>query len=103
MVIIETPIFKKCIEDIATEEEYRTLQNDILENPESGKLIKGGGGIRKIRFATGGKGKSGGARAIYFYIKPQGQVLMLIAYAKSVSDTLTADQVSLLKELVKAL
>lgn len=101
MVLKETPIFETCIEAIATEEEYRKLQNTLIENPETGNLIRGGGGIRKVRMAAGGKGKSGGARVIYYYIKEDSQIYLLLAYSKSESENLTKDQISLLKEMVK--
>jgi putative transcriptional regulator len=51
--------------ELLSDEEYRGLQNTLAEDPECGNLIKGGGGIRKVRHAMQGRGKSGGVRAIY--------------------------------------
>ncbi|MGB9991546.1 type II toxin-antitoxin system RelE/ParE family toxin [Massilia sp. SM-13] len=101
MVLIETPTFKSCIEKIATEEEFRQLQNEILKNPNAGKVIRGGGGVRKIRFAVGSQGKSGGARAIYYYKASADQIYFLLAYEKSGSDDLSDAELKILSNLVK--
>lgn len=101
MVLIETPIFKNCIEEIATAEEFRLLQNEILINPEAGKVISGGGGARKIRLAVGSRGKSGGGRVIYYYKKNADEIYFLIAYAKSSADNLTKKQLNTLVDLIK--
>ena len=65
MEFIETPTFTRQVQELLSDEEYRGLQNTLAENPESGDLIKAGGGIRKVRHAVQGRGKSGGVRAIY--------------------------------------
>jgi len=101
MVLIETPIFISCIEAIATAEEFRHLQNEILINPEAGKVITGGGGARKIRLAIGSQGKSGGGRVIYYYKKNSNEIYFLIAYAKSSIDNLTKKQLNVLVDLIK--
>jgi hypothetical protein len=61
---IETPTFTRQVLALLSDEEYRGLQNTIAADPERGALIKGGGGIRKVRHATQGGGKSSGVRAI---------------------------------------
>jgi len=63
-----------------TDDEYRVLQNELAEDPELGDVIKGGGGIRKLRHATHGRGKSGGVRVIYYWIKDNHQIFMLVVY-----------------------
>ncbi len=49
MKIIETSIFTKRLKTILDEEEYRLLQNELICRPESGKIIQGSGGLRKLR------------------------------------------------------
>jgi len=64
MEFIETATFTKMVTALLTDDEYRVLQNELADDPELGDLIKGGGGIRKLRHATQGRGKSGGVRVI---------------------------------------
>lgn len=101
MVFIETPQFTKSLAGLVTDEEYRALQNALLNDPEAGSLIRGGGGIRKIRLAVGNQGKRGGVRVIYLFKRVREQIYMLIAYPKSAKDTLSAVEIKLLKELAK--
>ncbi len=68
MEFIETPTFTRLITDLLTDNEYRLLQNILVEDPERGALIRGGGGIRKLRYALAGGGKSGGIRVIYYWV-----------------------------------
>ncbi len=51
------------------DDDYRELQNLLLDNPALCSIIKDGGGIRKMRFGLAGSGKSGGVRVIYYWIK----------------------------------
>ena len=67
MEFIETPTFTRLVTALLSDEEYRALQNELLEDPERGVLIQGGGGIRKLRFAARGHGKRGGVRVIYYW------------------------------------
>lgn len=103
MEFIETPTFTRQIQELLTDEEYRGLQNMLVDDPECGDLIKGGGGIRKVRHAAQGKGKSGGARAIYYWIKDRHQIYMLVVYPKSRKDDLSDKETAILRELVKEL
>ena len=101
LVFIETSIFTRQILDLLSDTEYQALQVDLMDNPARGDLIKGGGGIRKVRFAAKGKGKSGGIRVIYYWMCEDGQILMLLAYSKSTQDDLTDQQTTILRTLVK--
>jgi hypothetical protein len=74
-----------------------------MANPEQGDIIKGGGGIRKLRFALQGVGKRGGARVIYYWLRDDGQIYMLLIYPKSKKDDLTDQEVAVLREFVKEL
>ena len=103
MEFIETPTFTRQVQELLSDEEYRGLQNALAEDPESGDLIKGGGGIRKVRHAAQGRGKSGGVRAIYYWIKDRHQIYMLVVYPKSKKDDLSDKETAILRELVKEL
>ncbi len=103
MEFIETPTFTRAVLALLSEDEYQDLQDALVENPERGDLIRGGGGIRKVRHATQGRGKSGGVRVIYYWAKDKEQVYMLMIYPKSKKDNLTAAETAILRELVKEL
>lgn len=70
-------------------------------NPELGAVIRGGGGIRKVRVAVGSRGKSGGARVIYYGAARKDVTLLLYAYPKNAVADLTPRQVSRLAKVVK--
>ena len=103
MEFIETPIFSRLLIDLLTDDEYASLQNVLMENPGRGDIIKGGGGIRKLRYALPGRGKSGGVRVIYYWLREDGQIYMLLIYPKSKKDTLTVRETALLRDFVKEL
>ncbi len=103
MEFVETPTFTRLVTALLSDNEYRGLQNDLLETPDLGDLIRGGGGIRKMRFAAQGRGKSGGVRVIYYWLKDNHQIYMLVIYPKSQKDTLSDKEVAILAQLVKAL
>ncbi len=100
MKIIETSIFTKYIKDLFSDEEYRLLQNALINNLEIGKVIKGTGGLRKVRWAIKGKGKSGGTRTIYYWSKTDNIILMLLIYQKNEQDSLTDSQTKILKKII---
>jgi mRNA-degrading endonuclease RelE of RelBE toxin-antitoxin system len=101
MVIIETPIFTRRIQDILSDEEYRLLQSQLLQRPDAGKIIPGSGGLRKLRWSASGRGKRGGARVIYYWFVSNEIIMMLFAFAKNEQDDLTSDQLKQLKKIVE--
>ena len=103
MEFIETSTFTRLITELLPDDDYRLLQAELVEDPERGALIKQGGGIRKVRFAAQGKGKSGGIRVIYYWVKDDGQIYMLLAYPKSKKDNLSDEETKILRDLVKEL
>lgn len=103
MEFIETTTFTRLLADLLTDDEYAGLQNVLVENPERGDIIKGGGGVRKLRYALPGRGKSGGVRVIYYWLRDNGQIYMLLIYPKSKKDDLTDRETALLREFVKEL
>jgi hypothetical protein len=101
MEFIETPTFTRQILALLPDDDYRGLQNELMENPERGDTIKGGGGVRKVRYAAMGHGKRGGIRVIYYWLRDDGQIYMLLAYPKSEKDNLTDKETALLHDFVK--
>ena len=101
MKIIETSIFTKKIISLLSDEEYRNLQNELILNPEKGKIIRESGGLRKMRWGISGRGKSGGVRIIYYWIKNKEIILMLLVYPKNEQDNITPSQMKILKSIVE--
>ena len=101
MELIETSTFTRQITALLSDEEYREFQSRLAARAGLGALIKGGGGIRKIRVAVGSRGKRGGARVIYYWAVRKDLILLLYAYAKNASADLTPRQVAQLAKVVK--
>ena len=83
------------------DDDYRLLQLELVNNPRIGVIIRGSGGLRKLRWQASGRGKRGGARIIYYYADQRGIILMLFAFAKNERDDLTAGQLKILCESVR--
>ncbi|HAT41428.1 MAG TPA: hypothetical protein DCS87_06825 [Rheinheimera sp.] len=101
MMIIETPIFTKLITELMSDDEYRALQEALIMRPELGVVIKNSGGLRKLRWALQGRGKSGGVRVIYYWMNADEQLYMLLAYPKNEQENLTHAQLNVLRAIVQ--
>jgi len=99
--LIETSTFTKQITALLSDEEYGEFQSRLAANPQLGPLIKGGGGIRRMRVVVGSRGKSGGAQVIYYWAAPRDLILLLYAYHNSVAADLSPKQASQLARVVK--
>jgi len=97
---IETPIFTKEIAKLLPDESYHELQIGLFLRPDAGDLIRGSGGLRKIRWELPGHGKRGGLRIIYYWDVPD-RIFMLLPYRKSRQEDLTPEQLRKLSALVK--
>ena len=101
MVIIETSVFTRQVQDLLTDEEYRLLQVMLVSRPDRGSIIRGTAGLRKLRWSLPGKGKRGGTRVIYYWAVSQDQILMLFIYPKHERGDLTPAQLKLLRQIVE--
>jgi hypothetical protein len=97
----ETARFTKRVVELLDDEAYARLQCYLAEFPDAGDLIKGGGGVRKLRISLAGRGKSSGARVIYFWVVVDEFILMLDIYAKNEQADLSDQQVNKLCKEVK--
>ena len=88
MKFIETSIFTKLLPNYLPDDEYRSLQWYLLEHPEAGDIIRGSGGIRKVRWSHKGQGKRGGVRVIYYWKKSAYEIWLLNIYSKSERATI---------------
>ncbi len=77
MVIIELPAFTRRVTELLPDDEYKELQSTLVKRPDAGAVIKGSGGLRKLRWSIPGKGKRGGIRVIYYSAVSEEQILLL--------------------------
>ena len=101
MVIIETSIFTRQVQALLSNEEYRQLQLALIIHPEMGAVIPGSGGLRKVRWSIGGRGKRGGVRVIYYWAVVHDRILMLFMYAKNEQDDLTPERLKVLRRIIE--
>ncbi len=97
---IEAPIFSKLVYDYLSEDEYAALQWTLAARPESGKVISGTGGLRKVRWSARGKGKRGGTRIIYFCHKAN-EIWLLTIYVKNEVESMPAKTLKAIKEALE--
>ena len=88
LTFVETKLFTQLVQGYLSDDEYAALQAAIIANPEAGNVIRGSGGVRKLRWGLAGRGKRGGVRIIYYLRLKQGQVWMLTLYAKNEADSI---------------
>ncbi|MCA1628773.1 MAG: type II toxin-antitoxin system RelE/ParE family toxin [Acidobacteria bacterium] len=101
MVFLETSAFTRRIAALLTDEEYADLQSDLIQQPDLGNVIPESGGIRKLRVAAKGHGKSGGARVIYYRVAARDCIFFLRAYAKNEQSDLTRKEIRGLRRAVE--
>lgn len=101
---INLDIFNRLWEDLGlSDDELRELQEHLNIYPESGKIIQHTGGVRKIRWALKGIGKSGGIRVLYIDFIAYEKIYLLTVYPKSKKENITGKEKKVLKKLVNEL
>jgi hypothetical protein len=101
MRIIETSVFTRDVVELLPDDDYRSLRLALALRPEAGPVIKGSGGLRKIRWAVPGRGKRGGVRVIYYWATAESVIFMLLIYPKNRQDDLTPQQLKVLRKVVQ--
>ena len=94
-------MFTKLVKQYLSDDSYAELQAELIANPEKGAVIRGSGGVRKIRWAAEGRGKSGGFRVIYFVRNVHGIIWMLTIYPKNVRDSLAGHMLKKIREEIE--
>ena len=101
MIFVETSLFTSDVKSLLADDEYRLLQQSLADQPGTGDLIPGTGGLRKLRWGMPGRGKRSGARVVYYWRVSQSQILMLAIYAKNERVDLSASDKAVLKKIVE--
>lgn len=101
IVFKETSIFSRQALELLPDDELNALQWVLMANPENGDIIRGSGGLRKLRWAGSGRGKRGGLRIIYYWHASGSVILLLLAYPKNEQENLSPTQLKLLKTIIE--
>lgn len=86
-----------------TDEDLRTLENELLNNPQAGKVIRGTGSLRKYRFSLPAQGKSGSTRVCYVNFVIQETIYLITIYSKKEKDNLSKAERNNIKKLIDLL
>ena len=92
LTVVETRVFSRRAEKLLKVEEYAELILYLASHPEEGDEISGTGGVRKLRFAAFGRGKSGGVRVIYYFYDAENPLYAMLLYGKNEQVNLTSEQ-----------
>lgn len=103
MTIAESPEFSRQARQLLTEAEVDELIEFLAIHPQAGAIMQGTGGVRKLRWAREGKGKSGGTRVIYYFHNETIPLFLLTIYGKGRKDNLSKSERNQLAKLVKIL
>ncbi|MEA2818978.1 MAG: hypothetical protein QOJ86_982 [Bradyrhizobium sp.] len=99
--VVETPVYLADAERLFSPDEQKAIVDRLAVDPLSGLVIPGSGGIRKVRFGFGGRGKSGGARIIYLFGGEDLPVFLLAAFAKNEKADLAMSERNVLSRMVR--
>jgi hypothetical protein len=100
---VEAQSFTRDARAAISESELEELKTFLASYPESGAVIPGTGGVRKLRWAASGRGTRGGARVIYYYHNLEMPLFLIAFFAKNVKADLSAAEKRATKQLAEAL
>ena len=102
-IVAEMPEFQRRAERLLSEAERHDLISYLAQNPEAGDVIRGTGGVRKVRWVREGGGKRGGVRVITFYTGANLPLFLITVYSKGAVDTLSRAEVNTMRKLTTVL
>jgi mRNA-degrading endonuclease RelE of RelBE toxin-antitoxin system len=103
LTIAEVPEYIRQAEKLLSAAERPDILSYLAAHPKTGDLIEGTGGVRKLRWGRGGRGKSGGVRIIYYYHSELIPLYLLTLFAKNEQDNLSKAERNELAKLVDLL
>jgi hypothetical protein len=92
LTVVETSAFARRAEKLLSTDEHEDLIFHLALHPQAGDEIPGTGGVRKVRFAARGKGKSGGVRVVYYFFDEENPLYAIFLYGKNEQADLTSQQ-----------
>ncbi len=98
LTFVETRLFTSLVHRYLSDDEYGALQLALADSPNAGDVIRGSGGVRKLRWGASGRGKRGGIRVIYYLRSQQGEIWMLTLYAKNEAESIPGHVLKRIKE-----
>lgn len=101
--VAQTPEFLRKIRRLISDAENQALIAYLAEHPKAGDLMRGTGGVRKLRWARDGSGKSGGVRVVYYFHDERLPLYLLTVFGKNARSNISDAQRNELASLVKLL
>ena len=101
--VVETAHYAARAARVLTDEERDRVIGEIAANPLVGVIVRDTGGVRKIRVALEGRGKSGGARVVYYYHDLRTPIFLLEVFAKNERANLTRAERNELAKITAAI
>ena len=98
VTFVETQLFTSLVQRCLSDDQYAALQQALADSPDAGDVIRGSGGVRKLRWGVSGRGKRGGIRVIYYLRSRQGEIWMLTLYAKNEAESIPGHVLKRIKE-----
>ena len=98
LTFVETKLFTALVPRYLSDDEYAALQQAIVARPDAGDVIRGSGGVRKLRWRIAGRGKRGGIRVIYYLRSRQEEIWMLTLYARNEEESIPGHILKKIKE-----
>ena len=103
ITVAETTPFQRKSATLLSSKEKDGLIGYLAEHPSAGDLIQGTGGVRKIKWARGGRGKSSGVRVIYYYHNETMPLYLLTIFGKNEKSNISTEEKHFLSDLVREL
>ena len=101
LTFVETATFTHLITGLVSDDDYAKFQRELAASPDKGDLLMGCGGVRKVRMAASGRGKSGGARVLYLHLSHRGVIYLLYIFTKGNAANLSAEGKKAMRELAQ--
>ena len=98
---VETKLFTRLVQQYLSDEEYARIQNKLIADAEAGVVVRGSGGVRKLRVGTSNRGKRGAYRLIYYTRLADDQIWMLTIYPKNVTNSIPAHVLKAIRQEIE--